>query len=296
MSTKLESLFSRYSRDLESCCPALRDTFVCPICLGEFPRESDLRTIVAEEHVIPQALGGRITTLTCRRCNNTAGSGLESHLVQRVLVESRKRPVNMKLEVGGAIQRGELYLPDTKDGPINLTVVPKQSDPAQEEVVRTRLEEGKTELTIQMNLGYIPLNSMVAVVRAAYLLMFRIFAYSYVLDPSAELIRAQIQNPTTETSVIKGVIWRLPESVQSGNQVMFMIDPPSTPCILALLQLGNEPAHVAGMMFPPPGLGNIELYLELQSAKWKGPKTFRHIQSDPKHFLPFGNSWHNLGS
>ena len=45
---------------------------VCPICLSPGP-DSD-------EHVPNEALGGKIQTLTCTRCNNDLGSNIEPHL------------------------------------------------------------------------------------------------------------------------------------------------------------------------------------------------------------------------
>ena len=52
--------------------------------LSPLPDEFLLENIadLSREHVIPSGLGGRMETLTCeRRCNNTHGSRLDSHLV-----------------------------------------------------------------------------------------------------------------------------------------------------------------------------------------------------------------------
>lgn len=45
----------------------------CPICLEPRP--------TSKEHVPPAALGGSVMTTTCQRCNNQAGSVLESELI-----------------------------------------------------------------------------------------------------------------------------------------------------------------------------------------------------------------------
>jgi hypothetical protein len=45
---------------------------LCPICLEGMPD--------TEEHVPQEALGGRVMTLTCWRCNNKLGSHVEVHL------------------------------------------------------------------------------------------------------------------------------------------------------------------------------------------------------------------------
>src|SRR5215203_478907 len=91
---RLAALFRLYAADLERA-EGLQHTFRCPLCLSDFRHapEAPLDQIVAEEHVVPKALGGRIVTLTCRRCNNTHGSALEKHLIQRVRVLGREVPV-----------------------------------------------------------------------------------------------------------------------------------------------------------------------------------------------------------
>src|SRR5437868_1137324 len=99
----LEGLFDRYAADLKRFAPALAEQFGCPLCLKAFPHSEPLGEVVSEEHVVPGALGGRITTLTCKRCNNEMGSKLESHLVQRVLVEARKRPLKVTYRVRDAV-------------------------------------------------------------------------------------------------------------------------------------------------------------------------------------------------
>ncbi len=39
---------------------------------------------LTEEHIIPESLGGKLVTLSCKSCNSTYGSKLDSHLVQMV--------------------------------------------------------------------------------------------------------------------------------------------------------------------------------------------------------------------
>lgn len=83
----------------------------CPLCLRLIAPGASLADQVAEEHVVPEALGGRLTTLTCRQCNNSAGAELEAHLVQRVLIDARKRPVEAIVDIGGAVHRAEVHFP-----------------------------------------------------------------------------------------------------------------------------------------------------------------------------------------
>ena len=128
MASKLEALFRMYAANLEIYAPSLRGRFACPLCLRVIERASNLSDVVAEEHVVPEALGGRLTTITCRSCNNSAGTELESHLVQRVLVDANKRPVEGRVDIGGTVHRAEVHFPSPSTDGFRIFGIPKQSD------------------------------------------------------------------------------------------------------------------------------------------------------------------------
>jgi hypothetical protein len=62
--------------------PELKDTFVCPICLNGFARDSVCGKVPAVilAHVFPEAAGGTIVTLSCAKCDNDFGTKHDSHL------------------------------------------------------------------------------------------------------------------------------------------------------------------------------------------------------------------------
>ena len=246
---------------------------------------------------MPNKLGGRQVTLTCRRCNNDAGSKLESHLVQRVLVEAHKRPVKTRIEVGGAVQRAEMLVPTTDEEAIHLEVIEKQSDPRQAAEAQRHLSEAQKSINLQMNFGYKPLRSAVAVLRAGYLKMFQTFGYSYVLDPSATGIRAQLENEAEKTPVLSGIMWKVPDPVPIGTSVAIMTKPVPIASFVVLLELSKQPAHVAAVAFPPPGTGGRDFYSKFQSNDWAGPKKMTPvIPEDPALFLPLVGCWEEIRS
>ena len=100
MTAKLESLFRVYASDLARFAPELTDRFGCPLCYRVIGQTTDLREVVAEEHIVPRKLGGRIVTLTCRKCNSGHGSALDAHLIQRVKVETRRLPLRARMRIG----------------------------------------------------------------------------------------------------------------------------------------------------------------------------------------------------
>ena len=96
--------------------------------------------------------------------------------------------------------------------------IPKQSDPREINRFFSLLDEGVwdgQELKLRLELGYVPVRSAVALLRSAYLLMFRLFGYRYVCDRSAVVIRESISQPTIETDGLKGISWRVDHSPPS---------------------------------------------------------------------------------
>ena len=211
MAPSLETLFTRYEADLLRLRPNAKTGFVCPICLKSFARTENLAEDVAIEHIVPDALAGRVTTLTCRQCNNIAGTKLDSHLVRRVQVEGRKKPILAGAEFCGTTFRVKVHLPESADDAIKIYGIQKQSHPREIDKFGELLSEGVwdgQELKLDLELGYQPVRSRAALVRSAYLLMFRIFGYRYVFDRSAAVIRKSITEPLVETDTLKGISWR----------------------------------------------------------------------------------------
>ena len=206
MAPNLDTLLSRCEADLLQIWPNAKRGFVCPICLRFFARTENLTKSVSIEHIVPDALGGRVTTLTCRRCNNTAGTQLDSHLVERVRVEGRSKPILADVEFRGTKFRGEVHLPESASDSFRIYGIPIQSDPREINGFFSLLDEGiwhGQELKLRLERKYVPVRSAVALLRSAYLLMFRLFGYRYVCDRSAVVVRESISQPTMEQMDLK---------------------------------------------------------------------------------------------
>lgn len=67
------------------------DKVMCPLCMTYFDR-SALNTKsdnhLTLEHVPPESVGGKVATLTCKLCNNQAGSKLDSSLKKKIDIDS----------------------------------------------------------------------------------------------------------------------------------------------------------------------------------------------------------------
>src|SRR5262245_44450845 len=90
-----EWLFNLYAANLSALprfwqIEQVYDTFVCPFCRRRFGREALInQPQLALAHTVPDELGGSdgTCTLVCAKCDNTAGSILDAHLMNRLEAE-----------------------------------------------------------------------------------------------------------------------------------------------------------------------------------------------------------------
>lgn len=293
MPSRLEHLFDVYAADLKRFAPQWSDHFGCPLCLKVLKRVANLRNIVAEEHVVPKQLGGRIVTLTCRKCNSEHGAKLDAHLVQRVRIEANARPMKVRFKMGTATMGTEMETPLTPTDPIRIKVIAKQSDPRQIEEVKRLLREGETNINLHGSFGYNENRSLVALVRSVYLLMFRVFGYRYVLDSSAAVVREQLDKPLERTSVLNGIMWRVTDTVPEGSTVCIMHSPESLHSFFVMVGLDGQ-KHVAGVTLPAPGTDGTDLYSHLQSPEARGAKLLTPLPMPKRGFLPFIEAWRDI--
>ncbi len=208
---QLEKFFDLYSTNLtmlrEALAPQLQiepvvdGIMFCPICLRIFSREDLKHGDLTLEHIPPEKLGGKVRTVTCRKCNNYAGTELDSHLVQKSRLDTFSSgnsdyPIKAKVTVNNVValpidltfdeNRGYLMVP-----PVRV----RKKSPEQVEAFTQELQEDiSTILNISFN-AYSNINTRAALLRIAYLWAFSIFGYGFIINPNLDLIRQQIQNP-----------------------------------------------------------------------------------------------------
>jgi len=297
---RLAALFELYSNDFARYRPQLKGRFGCPLCTKHFgiPPNTPIKEIVAPDHIVPKALGGTLTTLTCRKCNDTVGSRLEKHLIQRVLVSNRKRPIKIRVKVGGAEQGAELHgpIPTTGETPVFVIKGVRQwSDEREVEKIIQALKDGAKTIHFTGNLGFARQRSDLALLRAAYLMMFRTFGYSYVLDSSATAVRAQLDNPRNIMPILSGIMWSVPEPAPAETHVAIVTEPEPCRCFLVLLELHRDPRQVAGVVLPGPGSDGLALYDLLRTPSCQGEKMLQSL-SVVSGFLPLRRGLGNSSS
>ena len=147
------------------------DSMKCPICLRDLDRTAVETGDVTVEHIVPRKLGGRSTTLTCRRCNNTQGSRLDRHIVEAARSRDASEghgTFRTTVSVGGSSLQADLaWTPDRSAANV-ITIIPGASDPRQVQAVQDSMVDG-AEVRMSFSYGYVPNRLWLGLLRAAYL-------------------------------------------------------------------------------------------------------------------------------
>lgn len=164
------------------------DSLICPLCWQE-KRYDELSL----EHVVPRSVGGTGKTLTCRRCNNEHGSELDVHLTKFQSVADAlqgKGALSTKLNVNGKQVIANLkWGEDSND----FQIVGKASNPATWAAIQDEFKAGKvSKLRFTVLCGYARNNFQSAVMRAAYLVVFKCFGYEFAKNEVVQVIRRRI--------------------------------------------------------------------------------------------------------
>ena len=167
-------------------------TYPCPICLVPFTIEALTDKRLTVEHVPPETFGGRELVLTCKICNNSAGSKLDADAktkedVRLAMAGALGRPHRIKAMFGDRRINGELL---TSNGRFSLRIPAKINKPGTREQLQDIALPG-VELTVQHE-PYADLGAKISWLRSAYLVLFAVAGYEFVLDPSIQIVRKQI--------------------------------------------------------------------------------------------------------
>ena len=199
-SKKRRLLYDRFSKNLRltkltfensfpniSFEPDFDDGYICPICFRLFSIEAlsdSYDNPLQLEHVPPGKLGGKVKLLTCKQCNNTDGSKLESHLKQKLHeYEFADGIPDSGIDIRGRIQdEADLAAILYNQGRNNFKIIfdpnPKRSHPKHVDKWHNIMATGNVpEFTLQIREGYPPFQAEVALLRIAYLWAFSTFGF-----------------------------------------------------------------------------------------------------------------------
>jgi hypothetical protein len=187
--------------------PPHGDFYACPCCLDAYgPAALDTHDLT-DEHVPPKNAGGKKLVLTCKSCNNEAGSRLDAHADRRTAAEDLRagrgtgRTHRVEVAIDGTILRYTMI--DVGEA-VLLSVAPTANNPADIDDAERTLDDWAAAGVVDGRFGF-RLTQKVSLhqarlswVRAAYLAAFAAFGYRYAFLTQLAPLRAQLAEPETE--------------------------------------------------------------------------------------------------
>lgn len=180
----------------------IRKQVACPICLKLFNSIDEL----SDAHVFPAALGGRLVTLACRKCNSQVGSDIESYEVERAKLirafsghgqgtyRANLRPLT-SVQDGGKVVADFTYIQDDLKPTVRFNIIPGNFDPnVLSEIKQSRRSSGGGfSVGFTAKAGWA--RARLTYLHSAFLFLFHQFGYEWALDPCTQVVREQIQRP-----------------------------------------------------------------------------------------------------
>jgi hypothetical protein len=261
MSTELkEKLFEHCRQSLAAAelTTVSERALICPLCWQETPYGD-----MSLEHAVPGAVGGKYTTLTCRRCNNDQGAALDSHVANfQTIIDTFKGhgALPVTLDVNGKRMAANLKW---GDGSKDFHVVAKASNPKEVAAIQQDFKAGLVpELSFSFSYGY-ALNLLnTALLRAAYLVLFKCFGYEYARHEIIQSLRRRI----CDTSLDQPQLGPLMIQLQNGElpyDEPHLIAPGNVNGVeffLVILRLKKETTTWRGVYMPIPGERDAEFF------------------------------------
>ena len=285
--TLRERLFSRYSMNLSFHRPDLKELFVCPQCTRGFKRDGLRSGLLSEEHVPPYAVGHELVTLTCRRCNSWSGAELESDLATHFRIQEflRGEWTSSRIIPRVKASNGKIGASiELKDGKVLIVSRKDLSNPELKRKFDRYLQSMKGKegwkLQIQVKFKYRHSRFLVAILRAAYLVMFHYFGYEYIFSPSLEQVRQQINNPDG-SDLAKYAVLKMgknippPDYVQRG--VSIVTSPPELRSFFVTLVLNRKNPEYCGVFMPGLSEEGAQVYREYKNMRNQGALNFNLV-------------------
>ena len=278
-------LFSRVSEDLATIKSEYRGLVGCPLCLRLFAEEEiDLKPPeLTEEHIIPGELGGKIITLTCKNCNNIHGSEIDAHLIQ--MLRSRDsieglsdRPFRGRIEIGGVSVPTNI---DWKASVGKMTTFKlRRFKPTVHEAIRSQLRGRNVKaINVTLNFDFIPGRADLALLRIAYLTMFREFGYRYILSPAASVIRDVISSYEECPTEIGNFVGQVGGETERFGTPLQLLKIEDGVAIMVVMTLLTETKRYYAALMPSPDLSPESVITTLcDAAKSLGHRPSREPQ------------------
>ena len=225
-------------------------TIPCPLCLELFGPGA-----FTVEHVIPSALGFSLLTLTCASCNCPQGSRLERHLVS---AHSSALTLNFDAKIihDSKPIRVLIRWPEDEREPVQITAIEGASDPAVLQSFKEYMDGSPEKISLQVKARFAENKRRLALMRAAYLALFKQFGYAWVLDSVYVPVRAAFNQAQLEWNNLHALTpstANLSISVHEPLIIDFTAQLRER-SVLVVLPLGYPKSANAAAILPMPGV------------------------------------------
>lgn len=203
--------FEKGAAAFSNIAPIDQECYCCPICTRLYLSEALEMGLLTLEHAPPKQLGGKPLALTCKECNSVAGYSVDSAVVQRQRqLDFAKALMGQKSNYKGRatfLIGGEtLNINFERDQGTASIKPPKEiNDPKKLKAYQgymTHLHQtGKwngQKFTITPNAKYHHKYSKIGDLKAAFIICFAFFGYTFALNKRLSPVREQIINYTKD--------------------------------------------------------------------------------------------------
>lgn len=245
----------------------------CPVCCKLFSFDDLKSRKLTDEHIIPEALGGKLLVLGCRVCNNYLGSKVDSHLVNEMRsrdAANGKISIPVTMFIGGHRTLNLMQFRPDVQKKMELKVVKQASDPKAIEGAMRALKEGQNEIKIEMRANYIEGRAKIALLKTAYLGLFLEAGYKYIFNRALDPIRSQLKSPLIYDSIFDGAFIELNNFESNVDRELYFFNIPEPKCILVTIKLKAAERRYRGVFMPLPNSDPFGLYSRLRLMKEQG--------------------------
>lgn len=277
--------------------------YVCPLCNKIYDRSAfspEYADQLTEEHFPPGKLGGSVKILTCKICNNTHGSKLESHLKEHLLTQDflkgdkkASRPARFftdgKYDIGGKIYK-------TSTG-FHFKAVRQISNHDHYDALFRDDKPDINKIDVTVTGLYKRRKAEIALLRIAYLWLYSEFGFAIMYNSNMHKIREQIQNPEKRIiESLKSIELDYPDEMEGIN---ILTKPKVLQSYVALFKTEtNSKVRKHVVFLPGPKDNGMDIYSRLENQgkgklKLTKPNT-DGILTNPHRVFDYFEYWVNL--
>ena len=171
--------------------PELENPYVCPLCRGPFPRSGLTDGTLTFEDAPPKSYGGKPVALTCKPCNNSFGSAVDSSLAR--FDSQSASPCTIAID---GVQVNAYQ--EVRPGGRHFSIPENQNHPAAtarfNEVLDTKDPATWTSLALTLKWDEAKRRRAdVAWLKSAYMVAFATWGYMYAFAPGLRIVLRQLE-------------------------------------------------------------------------------------------------------